>query len=240
MLTQRENTLYDAEKIKVKENTPYKCRLCEDTGFIVTEETISDIKYEYASICGCQKRKMALKRAENSGLDKYINTKTFDAYITDFSWQQKIKEKAMRYANNPNGWWFTSGITGSGKTHICTAIASELLKSGRELIYVIHPEVMRANKYDSNPIEWQRMINAEVLYLDDLFKFNPTEIELKLTFELLNARYVGGKTTIISSERGLKEISRIDSAIAGRIIEASKDSIVEIGKDETRNRRVMT
>jgi len=91
---------------------------------------------------------------------------------------------------------------------------------------------------------------ADVLYIDDLFKHGkdeygnqklPTPAETRRAFEIINYRYNNpGLLTIISSERTLAELNDIDEALAGRIAEKSKAGgyCISLKKDPSRNWRM--
>ena len=61
---------------------------------------------------------------------------TFDKFQDTDPWQKKIKKGAMAYAADPQGWFLICGQSGSGKTHICTAICQQLLSQHREVQYM--------------------------------------------------------------------------------------------------------
>ena len=84
---------------------------------------------------------------------------------------------------------------------------------------------------------------AEVLYIDDLFKTeqgkNPTTADINVAFEILNYRYRNPQLiTLISSEKTIQELVRIDEAVGSRIFEMSRDFCVNIGKDIKKNYRL--
>ena len=70
------------------------------------------------------------------------------------------------------------------------------------------PAVTEQGEYDEkiNPF-----IDSDVLYIDDLFKSRgtsvpmPTEPDVRLAYQIINARYASGKPTIISCEWYLRE-----------------------------------
>lgn len=67
------------------------------------------------------------------------------------------------------------------------------------------------------------------LYIDDLFKFSGKvqegklvdidREELKVVFDLINARYLNHLTTLFSSEYMVKDMTDIDEALGSRIYE---------------------
>ena len=126
-------------------------------------------------------------------------------------------------------------ITGNcGKTHVCTAIAIKLLKQGYDTRYMLwRDEAAKLKSLVNDTEEYEKMINeiknADVLYIDDLFKTGkadngkaqkPTPADINLAFEILNYRYNKNLPyTIISSECTLSDLIKIDEAISGRIAE---------------------
>ena len=82
--------------------------------------------------------------------------------------------------------------------------------------------------------------SVPVLYIDDLFKGaeTPTQGDLNIAFELLNHRYNNDSLyTIISTEKLLDDLIRIDEAIGSRIAERSKGHRIQLKPDPSRNWR---
>lgn len=165
------------------------------------------------------KHECAKKLIENSGLAPVLERCTFDNFVVREYWQEKAFRTAKAYADNPKGWLLLSGQSGSGKTHLCTAVAGQLLKAGHEVIYLLwRQDYTRISGFSEQAEqERNRARNAEVLYIDDLFKRQPTEQEARLAFDILDARYRTERPTIISTERLMDEIMDIDAAIYGRV-----------------------
>lgn len=67
----------------------------------------------------------------------------------------------------------------------------------------------------------------------------PTAADINIAFELLNCRYNNSKLlTIISSEKTVNEIIKIDEAVGSRIKEKSKNFAININKDIQKNYRL--
>lgn len=217
------------------------CPKCLNRGFITEVRFDERFKkfYTVAVPCICQKQRAANRRLRRSGLAEVLEKKTFDAYETPNEGRKIVKDAAMRFASDPGDrWFFIGGQSGAGKSHLCTAIAGELLKKGKELRYMLwRDEIVHIKAVVNDPDQYGTVMDslkrAEVLYIDDLFKIGkddkgqvkmPTAGDVNAAFELLDYRYrVSGLTTIISSERTLPELNEIDEAIAGRIAEKSKE-----------------
>lgn len=235
--------LCDNENAREGSLTGYDCRICRNKGRILSLLENEIVEQE----CSCMETRRSLKRIEKSGLGESIKSLTFDTYIATESWQKQAKSVAQRYSTEGMGaWFFIGGQSGSGKTHLCTAIAGKLLNEGKALKYMLWRVESTKLKSVVNDIdEYERMIdelkNTEVLYIDDFLKTQrgtaPTPADVNLAFEILDHRYVNRLMTIISSERLIGEIIGIDEAIGGRIFSMSKLFGVEIANDRNKNYR---
>ena len=152
---------------------------------------------------------------------------TFDNYLDVDRYRSLIKQRAIDYSQDSgDGWWYIYGQSGSGKTHICTAICKSLMDSGLEVYYMNWRDESVVLKADINDSEtytrkMDKLKSVKVLYIDDFLKGGSTVADIKLAFEILNARYSRRLKTIISSEITLDGLFEIDEAVAGRIFEMS-------------------
>lgn len=217
------------------------CPKCLNRGYYYRydEETGSPMMVD----CDCMARRKARRRLDRSGLGSAMRRMTFDTYETPNEWQQRILSAAKEYAANPEGWFFIGGQVGAGKTHICTAILQELSMNYPVRYMLWRDESARIKAVLNEPegvsIMWD-LKNAPVLYIDDLFKGaeRPTQGDLNIAFELLNHRYNDESLyTIISTEKLLDDLIRIDEAIGSRIAERSKGHRVQLKPDPSRNWR---
>jgi len=193
------------------------------------------------------KVRRSIRLIEKSGLKSLMERYTFDKYLTPEPWQESIKKKAMMFADNPDGRWFAVlGQTGCGKTHICSAIAGEFLKRSIPVYYALwNTEVKRlratVNDGDEHEKAIEKLQKIDVLYIDDLFKCKhnaePTDADVRIAFEMLNARYNSQRITLISSEFNIDELSNVDTAIAGRINEMCRTYVVNIERNTSRDYR---
>ena len=148
-------------------------------------------------------------------------------------------------------WFFFGGRSGCGKTHVCTALSVELTKAGTPMRYMLWRDEatrLKLGMTEGGYIEGvNRLKTVPLLYIDDLFKTGrgesqrrqrPSAADLNLAFEVLNARYISRRPTIISSESTLTEIADFDSAIGGRIRERCGRFVINIGEDGGRNYRM--
>lgn len=200
--------------------------------------------------CDCQETRRSVQRMERSGLEKSIRDMTFDKFRAEEPWQRQLLEGAREYAREGSGWLLICGQSGSGKTHLCTAVCRERLLRGEAVRYMAwREEAARLKAFSQEPqareAALQELKQSQVLYIDDLFKTGrgpdgaalPTAADINLAFEILNHRYVSGLPTILSTEKLVRELTAIDEATASRILERCGRHVYAIARNQRRNHR---
>ncbi len=218
------------------------CPLCNNRGDFIE---IRD-GYEYLVKCKCMAQRELIKRMEKSGLGKMLKKYSLAKYTAEEPWQKKILDKAKGFMKNPSGCFFIGGQPGSGKTHICTAIVNSLMREGKEARYMLWREESISLK--NNITESEEYFGAieiykkvPVLYIDDFLRNpmeRPSNADMNLAFEIINARYNADLVTLISSEITIEEIYDMDIALAGRIMEMSGKNLISIAPDTSKNYRI--
>lgn len=179
-------------------------------------------------------------RIERSGLSDLLGKYTFDAFLTKNDKAAAIKTAAERYAVSEGGQWFViTGRPGSGKTHICTAIVGKLIDEGCDCRYMLWRDAVRelkalVNDADSYREKMDAYKRADVLYIDDFLKGTVSDADMNVAFELLNFRYNQNKKTIISGERSIAEVLKLDEAVGSRIYERSKGYLIQAAAENWR------
>ena len=230
----------------------YNCKICKNKGFIFKVVDGENGRFrQVCSPCKCDEIRRSIMRMKRSGLKDIIKDYTFDKFEDVEPWQKAIKTAAVEYAKNPEGWFFLGGQSGSGKTHLCTAICREFLLAGKRVVYMLwRDDIVKIKGAITDGDEYGNLIDrfkkADVLYIDDLFKTGkaadntvqkPTGADINVAFEIINYRYNNpALLTIISSELSEDELLDIDEAIGGRIYERAKS--ITIGKSRDRNYRI--
>ena len=227
-------------RVKNLLNDGYNCEKCCNRGW--TAQVING--YEVVVECECIAIRNNMNKANKSGLSAILKKYSLDNYKVSSEWQGKIKKSAYEFLENKRGWFFIAGQSGAGKTHICTGICRELIKTGHNVKYMLWlDDVYKLKKFDEEAENLRETLKSiEVLYIDDLFKTDRNEIpssaDIRIAMEILNFRYINNKMTIISTEKNISEIFNIDVAIGGRIAEMSRENIINIKNEKEKNYRL--
>lgn len=235
----------------------YNCPKCNNRGFMNTFTRYKgSLYYPVAVDCECKRIRAVYSQLEECGIaSKQIKKYTLDNYTTEELWQNKTKVTALKYIkqfmeNKESNDWFTiTGVSGSGKSHICTSMFIELLKigiKGKYMLWKENGERLLKLKKSFDPFAFEKELKsyktAELLYIDDLFKLLPSDGNdrthlIGIAFSIIDARYSNGLPTIISTEESLDMLRLIDSAVAGRIQEMSGEYLLHMSYSSTRDQR---
>ena len=216
------------------DKTGIQCSRCNNKGRYAS---LDDDDNMIISECSCMKMRRSVKALQQSGLEEQTKSQTFDSFIAFEDWQQRAKAAALMFLRESHAgkWFYIGGQSGCGKTHLCTAICSKLIATGREVRYAVwfdlFHELQSLQFKEDYKKRFNDYANADVLYIDDFLKDydqKKNNSQRQFAFEIINARYIRGKTTVISSEFHMDVLSKIDRATAGRIAEKSKGFLIQI------------
>lgn len=228
--------------------TGYDCSKCFNRGRYAIPKDGGGMSFVD---CDCMKIRRCVQKMEASGLRDVIKDWTFDAYKDSESWQTTIKQGAMAYADKVNGWLLFCGQSGSGKTHLCTAVCRHLLLAGEEVRYMPWRQDVRELKGMAKEPSIQaealkKYQEAPILFIDDLFKVSkaadgscvPPAADVNIASDIIEYRYTKRLTTIISTERSPAELVDIDEGTGGRIYQMAQCHTYFIERKPGRNYRL--
>ena len=205
----------------------YTCPRCEDTGYVD------------GKVCACYQQAlreeacrrlsslsaMKLTEFDEMSLAYYSDKPDARLGITPREHMQNILQYCRRYAeafsaNAPS--LLLLGPTGTGKTHLSLAIAKQVTEQGYSVIYgSIQPLLRKLEGEHFGRAEGDseaQLIGCDLLILDDLGMEFDSPFNRVCLYNVLNARLLEGKPTIIStnlSHTAIKE--RYGDQIASRI-----------------------
>lgn len=223
----------------------YDCPLCLNRGYVCV---LDEQGYELAKTCRCMAVRQATRRLGESGAAALIERCSFENFTTAQGWQARLKAAAEGYlGQNAGRWLFIGGQSGSGKTHLCTAVFAKLLHQGMQGLYMLWRDeagsMLRSGfaGAEQTARRLEGLKTTPLLYIDDLFKTDGggvSQREAELAFELVNHRYNNGLVTLVTSEHSMEELAAISQAVAGRICErCTPCNVLDIERDDNKNYR---
>ena len=212
----------------------YECEKCQDTGYI-------NYKNKKTEMCNCLKQKLInisynksnlsnlqKENFENFDINKFSDEINFEKYKMNISPKEnikRIKKASQDFINNfdslsTKNLLFT-GNTGLGKTYMTNAIANELIKMGKTVLYQTAPVLLETiidnkfNKYKTSNTNafYEQVLEADLLIIDDLGTEVQNSMKLSELFTILNTRALNLNNkltrTIISTNLSIEQIFKI-------------------------------
>ncbi len=202
----------------------YQCPKCRDTGYVD------------GHMCSCLRsiqRNLAFEKLsmsvplENCSFDKF----SLEYYKDDdrtYAQMEKVFRACKSYgekfrANSPS--LLFKGGTGLGKTHLSLAIAAKAIEKGFGVVYGSAQSfavALEKERFDRDIPEDggtnAQLIDCDLLILDDLGTEFPSAYVNAALYNIVNARMLADKPTIISTNLSLKELEdRYSERFASRI-----------------------
>ena len=120
---------------------------------------------------------------------------------------REIKQSAMLFAEDPQGWIVLIGASGAGKTHLAAAISNELRASGQDdVMFVVVPDLLdylraafNPDSGDSHQRRFDELKRVPLLVLDNLGTESATPWAKEKLFQLLNYRHSALLPTVITT-----------------------------------------
>lgn len=222
----------------------YTCRLCEDTG--TTEK----------GLCSCFREELLKENIKSSGIGRLIEKQSFENFNLDVYEDGEQREKMARTLeaaksfamgigseDNPQN-LLLIGKTGTGKTHVSTAIARVVIERGYEVLYDSVQNIISAFEHDRfksgyGPYEprGEKYLDCHLLILDDLGTEFTGQFTISCLYNLLNTRINKGLSTVISTNLSPTELAeKYEDRIYSRIVGCDARILPFYGKDRRLSR----
>lgn len=156
-----------------------------------------------------------------SGIPTRFQGRIFDNYRVDNEKQKRAFTLAKRYADKfedrltQGGGLVMAGKPGTGKTHLASAIANQVMSTGRSAVFMSVIRAVRSVKdtwrRDSEANEQKaidRLLAPDLLILDEVGVQWGSEAEKLIMFEVINGRYENMKPTILISNLPEAELEK--------------------------------
>ena len=223
--------------------TSNTCPECGGIGYYKESVPYGHPRFGMLIPCACKlverEHRTAAELLVMSNLAAFAD-KTFDTFDAEMRGVKRAFIKAREFARKPQGWLVLFGNYGTGKTHLASAIANELLMHNYRVLFAVVPDLLdhlRSTFGPSSEIQYDQRFelirDAAVLILDDLGTENTTPWAREKLFQIINHRYNGRLPTVITSNRRPEEIEpRVFSRMSDRAI--CEEFIIMDGDDYRR------
>ncbi|MBQ8584569.1 MAG: ATP-binding protein [Clostridia bacterium] len=222
----------------------YHCPDCSDTGY-----------NEKGAVCHCLREELIRATIVSSGIGKLIERQSFENF--DLNWYKDNPDAYARMAANlsvaksyvknfpkKKDNLLLIGKTGTGKTHVSTAIAREIISMGYDVVYDSTHNIItdfEADKFRSGygagyQPKSEKYLECDLLIIDDLGTEFSSQFTVSCLYNLLNTRLNRGLATIISTNLSADELARkYEDRIYSRIVGTDSRVLVFVGRDHRLN-----
>ena len=218
----------------------YECLDCNDTGYITNlhestmchclKQKLFNLEYNKSNLSNLEKENF-----EHFSFDLYsdeINEEKYHSKISpkkNMEFIYKISHNFIEEFNNASqkNLLFT-GNTGLGKSFLSSAIANELLKKGKTVLYQTAPVMLdtimdyRFGKANTSKDIYDNLLNVDLLIIDDLGTECINNMKFSELFNIINTRLLNSNKvtkTIISTNLSLDNLfSTYDERIVSRLV----------------------
>ena len=213
------------------------CSACSDSGYT-----------ENGAVCSCLREALVKATIRSSGMGTLIEKQSFDNFdVSRYEGEaadamRKNFEIAKSYVNDfpkKRENLILIGSTGTGKTHISSAIAREVIEKGFDVVYDSTQNILSdfenerfRNDYSANDRATEKYFDCDLLIIDDLGTEFSTAFTISCLYNLLNTRQNRGLATIISTNLDPKALcAKYEDRIYSRMVGRGTKALFFRGKD---------
>ena len=221
------------------------CEFCGNKRFILDENG----SLKPCSHCGVAEQWKVEALKPFSSLQGLALKQTFFNFKTEFEGKQNphlrlCLDMSEEFAANPERHWLIIiGDRGTGKSHLCAAVANDLVHRNIPALFITMPDLLasliHARELQANTEQetYSGCMNTfktvAVLILDDLGAETATTWSDGVMFELLDYRYRNQLATMVATNLPIDEF---DPRVASRMKDTALCTIVENAAPDYRTR----
>ena len=222
---------------------PYKCPICQDTGYVGSQKCTCFKKAEIELLYTQSNLKEILKKEnfDHFSFDYYSDTMKNEATgLTERETAKRAYDIARGFVRNFDDSFenlFLYGDTGVGKTFLSHCIANALLESSHCVLYFSAFDLFDSmaqtafsRKSETDPGE-NFILDCDLLIIDDLGTELTNSFVSSQLFLCINERIARRKSTVISTNLTLEDFSATYSERTFSRIASNYQMLKLIGKD---------
>jgi DNA replication protein DnaC len=195
---------------------------------ITTSSPIEEFENDYAGhISDPDFSKVLILKKQSSSLQSLdsldlplLKNMTFETFDCNLSLPESVRQElesaytfAKNFAVEPEKWLILQGLNGCGKTHLAAAIANHLRQSGKEVLFIVVPDLLDHLRSSFGPDSrvsydalFEKIKKVPVLVLDDFGEHSATPWAQEKLYQLINYRYNAQLATVITTGLSLDEM----------------------------------
>src|SRR3990172_5067414 len=175
----------------------------------------------------------------NLPLLRGMTFKTFDARVLagdpeEMKDIQNAYRQAMKFAQEPSEWLVIAGSTARGKTRLAAAIGNFCREAGRQVMFVVVPDLLDRLRASYNPQDprgfddvFEHVRSCPLLILDDLGSESGTPWADEKLFQLINHRYNACLPTVITTNASVQQM---EARVRTRLTDPQVSTILLMGR----------
>lgn len=229
---------------------------CKLPTLITTSSPVEEFENDYAGHINDPvfSKVLVLKKQLSSlqGLDSLdlplLKNMTFDTFNCNLNLPENVRQTlegaynfARNWAKDPKDWVILQGLNGCGKTHLAAAIANYLRSSGKEVLFIVVPDLLdhlRSSFAPESRVSYdalfERIKKISVLVLDDFGEHAATQWAQEKLYQLINYRYNARLATVITTCLSLDEM---DCSVGSRLADLQTCTNLNITAPDYRDRK---
>jgi len=224
------------------------CPLCGDTG------------YRRGEVCRCLRAYYAQEQKKELSRMLDVGTQSFETFSLEWYSEEPlpalgfsprenmawVKKTCRKYAvefGPDSGNLLLTGAPGLGKTFLSAAIAREVSDGGFSVVYdtAVHVfdrfEARKFAREDEADEDVSRILNCDLLILDDLGTEMTTAFVQSAFYQIINTRLMEKRATILNTNLSVEEIAKRYSPQVASRIEGEYKVLLFCGQDIRKLRR---
>ena len=210
----------------------YTCPICRDTGYVDGEKcrcfrkTVLSRLYSHSPLWARVSRErfsdFSLKWYEEKPLPEFQGKTSRQIAAQNLAAAKAFAAKLEEKGGN----LLLTGPVGTGKTFLCDAIAGALMEEGFAVLYLTAAEYfdsLAAQAFGEEAGDGpfgEALESADLLILDDLGMEVPNKFSRSALFRTVNERGLKGRSTVISTNLNLNQLSeQYSERVVSRILD---------------------
>jgi DNA replication protein DnaC len=230
---------------------------CKLPTLVTTSMSVEEFENDYAGhINDPDISKVLILKKQSAGLQsldsldlpllKNMKFETFDSNLNLPEKERQSLDGAFNFAKNfaadPQGWLILQGDNGCGKTHLAAAIANHLRETGKEVLFIVVPDLLDHLRSSFAPESrlsydtlFEKIKKIPVLVLDDFGEHSATSWAQEKLYQLINYRYNAQLATVITTGLSLDEM---DGSVSSRLADLKTSTNLQILAPDYRDHKL--